>query len=120
MKIKSEKARLKAIERRAKWFEKRAKDDPVIKLAKEKIDESFAEDEYANAYAMFIDLLMHSYPFVSPLVSEDEIDVVREKYGFDWVEVEIMLDIKYKASKKFPDDFELVGEKEEEESVKKK
>ena len=110
MKIESEKARLEAIERRAKWFEKRAKDDPVIKLAKEKIDEAFVEYEYVNAYAMFIDMLMHRYPFMNPLVSEDEIDVVREKYGFDWVEVEIMLDIKNEAVKEFPDDFEIVGE----------
>jgi hypothetical protein len=105
MKIKSGKACLKTIKRRATWFEKRAKDDPVIKLAKEKIDEAFVEDEYVNAYAMFIDMLMHRYPFVNPLVSEDEIDVVREKYGFDWVKVEIMLDIKNEAVKEFPDEF---------------
>jgi len=117
MKIKSEKARLKAIERRAKWFEKMVKDDKTIKLAKENIDELFSEDEYANAYAMFADLLMHNYPFMSSAVPEDVITIVREKYGFDRVDVEIMLDILHEASEKFPDEFVPVGEEEEEESV---
>ena len=120
MKIKSEKACLKAIERRAKWFEKMVKDDKTIKLAKENIDELFSEDEYANAYAMFADLLMHNYPFVSSAVDEDVITVVREKYGFDWVDVEIMLDIRYEVSKEFPDEFEIGEEEKDCGSVKNK
>jgi len=113
MKIKSEKARLKAIERRAKWFEKKAKDDKIIKLAKERISESFVEDEFVNAYAMFIDLLTHSYPFVGPSIPENIGDLAREKYGFDWMEVEIMLGIIDEAAKKFPDEFGPAGGEEE-------
>ena len=120
MKMKSEKARLKAIERRAKWFEKRAKDDPVIKLAKEKIDKSFAEDEYANAYAMFTDLITHSYPFVGLLglsIPKNVSDAAREKYGFDWSDVEFMFNIVNEARKEFSDEFDIAGEEEAEELV---
>ena len=117
MRIKSEKARLKAIERRAKILEKKAKDDPAGKWAKEKLDESFAEDECTNAYAMFIDLMTHSHPFdrdpFAPENAENVGTAVREKYGFDWAEVGIMVDMINEVEEKFPDEFGAEEEKEE-------
>jgi len=117
MKIKSEKARLKAIERRAKVFEKKAKDDPAGKWAKEKIDESFAEDECANAYAMFIDMGLHSYPFDRDLFAPENVEnadnTVREKYGFELAEIEFMSDILIELSDKFPDNFKKLEEEDQ-------
>ena len=106
MRIKSEKARLKAIERRAKWFEKMAKEEPLMGWAKGKIDKYFVDDEYANAYAMFLDLVTNNYPFVETSTDKDVIDVVREKYGFDWIEIDIMIDMIDDAAKKFPNEFD--------------
>jgi hypothetical protein len=77
MKIKGEKARLKAIERRAKWFEKMVKENPSMKWAKGEIDEYFAEEEHANAYAMFLDMLTNNYPFAGTSLPENIIDIVR-------------------------------------------
>ena len=117
MKIKSEKARLKAIERRANILEKKAKDDPAGKWAKEKLDESFAEDECANAYAMFIDMLLHTYPFDrDPFAPENVENVgtaVGEKYGFEWAEVGIISDIANELLDKFSDYFEKLREEDQ-------
>ena len=103
---------MKAIERRAKWFERMAKEEPLIEWAKGKIDEYFVDEEYASAYAMFLDLLTMNYPFTGTLTSKDMDDVVREKYGFDWVEIDIMMDMVNDASKKFPNEFGLQSGKD--------
>ena len=114
MRKKSENARLKAVERRAKWFEKKAKKEGSFEWwAKEQIDENFADDEYSEAYALFYDLLTNSYPFSEPSLSEDAMDVVRDKYGFDWAELDLMLDLMNEASNKFPNDVSS-GDREEE------
>ena len=102
---KSAKVHLKAIERRGKWFKRQAKKGGMMARAEEKIDAYFAEDELERSHAMFMDMLTDSYPFTKTAHVEDRADIVREKYGFDWVEIDIMLDIIDELADEFPDEF---------------
>ena len=96
---------LRAIERRGKWFKKRVKEEKMMARAEEKIDAYFSEDESGRAYAMFLDMLTNSYPFIETTTFKDGVDLVRKNYGFDWVEIEIIGDIIDELADEFPDEF---------------
>ena len=110
MEEKGVKAHSSAIERREKWFKKRAKEEKMIARAEEKIDAYFSEEESGRAYAMFLDMITDSYPFTETI--ENMIDPIREKYGFDWVENSILVDIIEELANEFPDEFTSEDDKD--------
>ena len=105
MEKKSMKAHSRAIERREKWFKKKAKDEKMMAREEEKIDAYFSEAELGRAYAMLVDMLTDTYPFVETMEFKEGVNLVRENYGFNWVEIDIMADIIDELSDEFPDEF---------------
>ena len=98
-------AHSRAIERREKWFKKKAKEEKMMARAEEKIDAYFSDEESGRAYAMLVDMLTDTYPFVETMEFKEGVNLVRENYGFDWVEIDIMADIIDELSGEFPDEF---------------
>ena len=96
MKIKSEKARLKAIE----LLEKEAREEGY--WARKKIAEYFAENDQENAFAMFLDMQLHKYPFnrgpFAPENAEDVVTAASEIYGLNRADVGIIYSLTQELS----------------------